>query len=168
MKILRTRFITQVSIFPYLLFFLTGCTYGFTGTLPSHLKTIAIPVFENGTIKYGLEADVTQKVVEEFVEDNHLKVVPEGDSDSILLGKIVRYSRIPFAYEETGTVNQDQVTIGVEVTFSDLREGTVLIEKKGIVEWGTYFLDSETEREAIDEAIEKLSRKILREVIAGV
>jgi len=155
-------------IFSLTLLLLTGCTYGFSGTLPSHLKSIAIPVFENGTIKYGLESDLTQKVVEEFIQDNHLKVVPEGESDSILWGKIMSYSRIPFAYEETGVVNQDRITIGVEVTFKDLKEGVVFIEKKGIEEWGAYLLDSETETKAIGEAIEKLARKILREVIAGV
>jgi hypothetical protein len=149
-------------ILPYL-----GCTYGFTGTLPSHLKTIAIPVFENSTIKYGLEAEVTQKTVEAFIQDNQLKVVPEGESDAILLGKIVTYSREPFAYEATGEVNQDQITIGVDVTFKDLKEGIILVEKR-ITEWGTYFLDTETEEEAISEAVEKLARKILREVIAGV
>ena len=156
------------ALFFYSLLPLSGCTYGFTGTLPSHLKTVAIPVFENGTIKYGLEADLTQKVVEVFVQDNHLKVVPEGESDSILWGKILSYSRIPLAYEETGTVNQDQITIGLEITFKDLKEGIVLIEKKGIEDWGTYFLDTETENKAIQEAIEKLARKVLREVIAGV
>ncbi|MCH7761209.1 LptE family protein [candidate division TA06 bacterium] len=161
-------FAVYCRLLTFFLLSLAGCTYSFTGTLPSHLKTIAIPVFENGTIKYGLETDVTQKVVEAFIQDNHLKVVPEGESDSILFGKIRSYYRIPFAYEETGEVNQDQITIGVEVTYRDLKEEMDLLGKKGIEEWGTYFLDTETEEKAIEEAIEKLARKILREVIAGV
>ena len=53
-----------------------GCGYTTsTALLPSHLKTVAVPVFENATIEYNLERDITDAVIARLVQDNHLKVV---------------------------------------------------------------------------------------------
>ena len=60
-----------------------------TALLPSHLKTVAIPVFENATTEYTLEQEVTDAVIAHFVADNHLKVVDERSANSVIKGKII-------------------------------------------------------------------------------
>jgi hypothetical protein len=53
------------------LFLLSGCLkYSFKGALPSYLKTIAIPLFEDRSRWLGLQEELTLGVVDAFVQDN--------------------------------------------------------------------------------------------------
>src|SRR5512136_987237 len=59
-----------------------GCGYSFSGSsLPSHLKTIAIPVFENQSLDPTIADEVTSGVLDQFLEDNRLKVAREARAD---------------------------------------------------------------------------------------
>ena len=47
-------------------FAVLGCSCAYTTStaqLPSHLRTVAVPVFENSTAEYNLEQDVTAAVI---------------------------------------------------------------------------------------------------------
>lgn len=144
-----------------------GCMYGFTGALRSEIKTVAIPVFENSTLKYGLETVFTEKTVDAFVEDGRLKVVAEKNADSILLCTITGFSRAAFSYDESGNVKQDKVTITLNVLYKDVQSDEPILDKKEISEWGTYFLDSETEDDAISDAALKFGRDIISEIVSA-
>jgi len=43
-----------------------GCGYSFRGNLPAHIKTVAVPVFQNRTQVAGLENTITSAVVSAF------------------------------------------------------------------------------------------------------
>jgi len=68
-----------------------GCTYSFKGgSVPPHLKTIAIPIMEDQS-GYGdpaLRDLFTQKLVERFTNDNTLQLTDRNTADSILEGVI--------------------------------------------------------------------------------
>ena len=62
-----------------------GCTcrYSFSqSSLPSHIKTVAVPVFENETVEPGLQQEVTEAVSREFLNDSTLRIVPENEAAS--------------------------------------------------------------------------------------
>jgi len=40
---------------------LGACGYSFRGTLPSHLQTVAVPIFVNRTSQPGVEAIITNR-----------------------------------------------------------------------------------------------------------
>src|SRR5207247_11478556 len=63
-----------------------GCGYGLRGTLPSHLKTIAIPTFANRTSEPGGENFLTRAVVDAFSTNGRLRVVGPDAAGSILEG----------------------------------------------------------------------------------
>jgi len=144
-----------------------GCMYGFTGALRGEIRTVAIPVFENTTLKYGLETVFTEKALDAFVEDGRLKVVAERNADSILLCTITNFSRAAFSYDESGNVKQDKVTITLDVLYKDAQTDEPILHKKEMAEWGTYFLDSETEDDAISEAALKFGRDIISEIVSA-
>ena len=66
----------------------SGCGYtiGLGGNLPSHIKTVAVPIFVNGTQQPAVENFITAAVVNAFVTSGRLKVVPVSQADSILEG----------------------------------------------------------------------------------
>ena len=50
-----------------------GCGYHLTGTgtgLPSHIRSIAIPIFANNSTEPEIELSLTEAVRDEFIEDN--------------------------------------------------------------------------------------------------
>ncbi len=38
---------------------LAGCGYGTRGSLPDHIKTVAVPIFKNRTLEPGVESAIT-------------------------------------------------------------------------------------------------------------
>jgi hypothetical protein len=52
-----------------------GCSYSPSPSLfPTHLKTLAVPILKNETTEPNLEQEVTQAIVDRFVQDNKLRV----------------------------------------------------------------------------------------------
>ena len=144
-----------------------GCTYSFTGSLRSDVKTIAIPMFENTTLKYGLETVFTDAAVNAFVSDGRLKVVSEKKADSVLLCSVTEFSRAAFSYDESGDVKQDKVTVTLDVLYKKTETDEVIFERSGFAEWSTYFLDTETEEEAISAAAAKFGQDLVREIASA-
>lgn len=143
---------------------LFSCTYTFSGLSSSQMRSVAIPVFENSTIRYGIEEVLTSKVVEAFIGDNRLKVVERGRAQSVIMAEIVAFNREPFSYDEKEEVREYRVNISVEVTYQNLPEEEVIWEDR-IDEWGTYFAATETEEDGIAEAASKFAEEIMRRTV---
>jgi hypothetical protein len=149
-----------------------GCGYSFTPSrLPAHIRTIAIPVFENRTAEPGLEQVVTDLVTREFVNDNKLKVVPEGRADSGIYGEIIHYENRVFGYNARAQTEEYEVVVEVQVEFKDLVKRKSLWKEGSIVGRTTYFVVETTGQEAKDEisgradAIKRLAEDILNRTV---
>ena len=66
---------------------LAGCGYSLRGSLPGHIRTVAVPVFANKTQQPAVENFLTRAVVDAFVTSGRLKVVRPEEADSILEGR---------------------------------------------------------------------------------
>ena len=119
-----------------------GCgLYSFSASrLPGHIKTVAIPVFENVTPEPGLEQEVTQAVTAEFVRDNTLRVVPESRADSGLYGRVIRYQNRVFGYNAQAQTEEYEVVIEVQVEFKDLVKRKTLWKEEALLGRTTYFV----------------------------
>lgn len=145
---------------------LSGC-YSFSARTSSHISSVAVPFFENRTNRYGLDDRLTAAVAQGFLEDGALKVVDEGEADSVLRGSITEYVRKAAVFDEIESVTKVRIVITIDVTYRDLVTGNIVWEQKGISGWGEYrpvpYGDepAETEENGQDEAIEKLVQDIL-------
>ena len=101
---------------------MSGCAYTSSpALLPPHLKSIAIPTFENGTSEVQLEQDITNETVQRFVRDNHLRIVDEKSANAVIRGKVVAYKNAIYGFSSnTSTANAYRVTITVSVSFKDM------------------------------------------------
>jgi len=63
---------------------LGACGYAFRGTLPPHVKTVAVPIFLNRTAEPGVESIITRAVVQAFATNGRLKVVRLADADAVI------------------------------------------------------------------------------------
>ncbi len=140
-----------------------GCgVYSFSSSSLGGVKTISVPEFDNKSLQYGLQQDLTQKLIDRFIQDNTLKVVAAADADAILRGEVVRYERVAYTYDKGDNVSEYKVNIYVNFVL-ERKGGKVLLERQNLLGWGVYEAASETEDDGRLEAIDKLARDIVDE-----
>jgi lipopolysaccharide assembly LptE-like protein len=144
-----------------------------TALLPSHLKTVAVPVFENGTTEYTLEQDVTNAVIAAFIADNHLKVVDERSANAVVKGRITTYRNAVFGFSQAAQAQEYRVTIGISVTFKDLVKNRELWSEPNMVKTANYYVvdtpgeSAKTELDGRKQAITKLAEEIIARSVEG-
>jgi outer membrane lipopolysaccharide assembly protein LptE/RlpB len=113
---------------------LGGCGYTVHGTLPSHINTVAVPIFRNRTPEPAIESLVTRAVVEAFSTNGRLKVVSSGQADAILDGEIIAYSVSSIAFDRDANVRQYRLQVTVNLRMRDVRRNTVLFQQNAVSE----------------------------------
>lgn len=146
-----------------------GC-YSFTGaSVPSHLKTIAIPVMDDqsGSGEASLRDNMTRVLTDLFIRDNSLEVADRSTADSILEGTILPFRDEIVAVTGSETVNRRRVTLSVKVVYHDMKLRKKVYEKT-FSNYGDYDPSGGfTRQAAFDEAIRKISEDILLETVSG-
>ncbi len=151
--------------------YVCGCgVYTFSGsTLPTHLKTVDIPLFGNQSLQPDVAEELTAKVNQEVLTGNLLRIVGSG-GDATINGSVISYAHHPYTYGSTDyrdvNVTQYAVTIRVDVEFMDNKEKKPLY--KGVVSGeGIYDLDRENEEAGRKRAIEEIVEEILQNSVQG-
>lgn len=133
-------------------------------SLPSHIRSIAIPTFANRSSRAGLEFDVTQRVLNEFMSSSKLAVKPRvEDADAVMVGEIYDYQRIPISWDQTNRIVQYKLRIFARVEFIDRASGTSIWKADnldGITSYSLLAAPPETEESAIFKAADELARDI--------
>jgi len=111
-----------------------GCGYTVHGTLPSHINTVAVPIFRNRTPEPAIESLITRAVVEAFSTNGRLKVVSSGQADAILDGEIIDYNVTSIAFDRDANVRQYRLLVTVNLRMRDVRRNTVLFQESGVRE----------------------------------
>ncbi len=144
-----------------------GClTYSFTGSLPSHIKSVAVPLFEDNTAYPGVKEDLTNRVIDEFIADNTLNVTSESQADLIISGVITSITQKAAILTAGETVDEYQVYVNVKVKCEDIKSNKTLWEKN-LSQFGVMpGSGSQDERnQAIQIAIERLTNDILNNTL---
>jgi hypothetical protein len=111
-----------------------GCGYSVRGQLPSHIKTVGVPIFVNRTSEPAVEGLLTRAVVEAFSTNGKLKVVRPEDADSILEGEVIGYTIDSIAFDPRANVRQYRLTVTLNLKFRDVRRNTLLFEQANFQE----------------------------------
>lgn len=149
----------------------SGCPYSFTGSsVPKHLKTIAIPLFDDqsGFGEPALREKFTNRLINRFVQDNSLEVADKSHADSMLEGTIAAVRDEPLVITKGESVTKRRVTISVKATFQDLKLKKKVWEKE-LSNTGDYDISGGTVQRqvGIDAAVEKLTEDLLIETVSG-
>jgi len=149
--------------------FVPGCSYySLKGSLPPHLKTVAIPLFENQTAEFGITESFTDVVIDEFVRDGSLKIAERSTADVLVQGIITSISDRAGAYDQQEVVQDIKVYITVRVECTDqVKRQTMWSER--ITQFGTYdpAEGPDGRTSAYEEAYEKLSQEILNKTVSN-
>ncbi len=118
---------------------LAGCGfYSLAGSIPPHIKTVAIPMVENQTAEFGIVESVTQYLQNRFVEENILRLVDEDQADSILRGTITRVDDKAATFTGNEVVTEYEYSLTLAMEWYDVAEDAVLLNKTytGRVKYG--------------------------------
>jgi len=150
----------------YLVLIITRCgIYSFSGsTIPSHIKTINVPLFEDKTAEFGIDQQLTDAVIDGITKDNTLKISGPRGGDSVLKGIIVNVREQAGQYDQQERASDYRIFITVRVTFEDVKKRKTLWEEE-FSEWGRY--EGVNRDDGIKEAVEKLKEVIINRLVSG-
>jgi len=154
-----SRFLLLVSYFLYL----SCCGYSTRSLLPGYMQKIHIKIFENQTIKAGLDELATNATIEAFRNGSSLHVVDEKQADIIIDGRISGYSKDPYIYTGVMNISQYKITIKFTIRCIDQIKNSVFWEGE-VSDWATY---STNEEDGIREAIKKTAEKLVATILTN-
>ena len=131
------------------------------------IKTVAVPLWRQGTQVYrrDLEMRLTEALVKRIELDTPYKVTDKSKADTMLEGTIVSVSQRVLSFNpRQGTPRDQQVRIVVDLTWTDLRTGEVLVKRKGLRAAGVYYPAeplSEGFFQGSADAINRLAQRIV-------
>ncbi len=151
-----------------------GCSYSPSPSLfPTHLKTLAVPILKNETTEPNLEQEVTQAIVDRFVQDNKLRVVAEADADLVISGSVVRYTNSVFGFNAREQAEEYQVAVAVRLTARDRVKNREMWRDDNLVHTTNYFVIAPAGQTPQDQyssrkaAISKIADAVLNKTVEG-
>jgi hypothetical protein len=146
-----------------------GCgVYSTTsGRVDESVRRVAVPYLENQSSEPNIEVELTNSIIDALQDDNTLKVVAEKDADSILSGRVLRYHLKEAFATADRQVNEYQVQILVELSFTVIDTNEQLFAKKRISGTGNYLVDESDGRNETS-ARQEAASDIVRDVLALV
>tara|TARA_B100000686_G_C16692761_1_gene918664 strand:+ start:147 stop:668 length:522 start_codon:yes stop_codon:yes gene_type:complete len=146
-----------------------ACGYHLVGTgnkLPSHIRSLAIPVFENLTDQPELHRNLTDAVREAFLNDARVKIVPERKADLVVKGTLSYYDVRPIAFNDQDVATQYWVKIAIDLDATDRLMKKTYLKQQLKTRWdynaNENVVDSEEARlQALKEAYQDLSLRMV-------
>lgn len=131
----KIYWLLSLSIFCFLL---SGCGYRLIGTgntLPPHIKSIFIPVFENTSSQPEIHRELTSFVLQSFISDGRLKIAKKEDADLVMEGTLSYYNLRNVAFSSQDLVSDIIIELEVDVKVTDQVKNKVFLEKKLKQQW---------------------------------
>ena len=150
---------------------LWGCGYQMAGRgvgqLSPHLKTIAIPVFENKSTEPTIQRPLTETLRRAFISDGRLRLVNnQGSADLVMTGTLTRYWIRAVAFNKLDVVTEYWVYIEADILVQDQVKNQVYLRQTLKTRWDymadNSVLTSEASRqEALTQTYRVLSQRLV-------
>ena len=150
-----------------------GCGYnlvGYGSSLPTHIKTIAIPIFKNSSIEPNIHRDATDSIRRAFISDGRLKLIDVRRADLIIKGTLINYQLQPVSFSAQDMVDEYVIRIGVQIEAYDRIKKKILFKQEFNTQWDyrvtSNVIDSESAKNtALIEAYNDLSDRLVSIII---
>ncbi len=152
-----------------------GCSYTFTGaSVPKHLESIAIPIFDDrsGSAEPGLDQTFTDLLIGKFIDDNTLQVREKRTANAVLECTITSLMDSPAAVTvgtEGEGISRRKITINVKVIYRDYVLKKIVWDKN-FSNYGEYSIEGDLQtvrNEAVYDAADKIAEDIMLAVVSN-
>ena len=148
-----------------------GCEVSTRSSLPAHIRTVEVHVFENRTMNYSIEGRLTRRIIEAIHKEPSVRVVNKG-GEAILRGEIMEVRRIPIRETTENRPATTQLVVTARVSFWDdvtsefFLDDAVISSNEAGIAVGLYDEDrGDTYSAAEAAAIDALAREIVRRTL---
>ncbi len=140
--------------------------------LPKHIKTLAIPAFQNPSLRYKVEQRFTSAMIDETLRRaRSLNVVstPEG-ADAVMLGTIKNFYFYPKLIDDVGRARLFVVTIVAGVTVRDQTKNKIIFDNGNYVFSSEYEIAGDPKTFFSEEgpATDRIARDFAKSVISTI
>src|SRR5215217_2415606 len=144
--------------------------------LPADIKTIAVPVFQNSSLKYRVEQRFTQAVIEEIIKRARaLRITTKAeDADAVLNGDIRSFRAAGSLLDERGRTRVWDVRIVINITLRDQRTRKILFQDPRLIFEGEYELSDDPqsffneENPAVDRIAKAFAQTVVSTIMEGL
>ena len=155
---------------------LSSCGYHVVGQanlLPKTVHTIAVPAFENATVRYKLSDLLPEAVSRELIARTHYQVVNDPtQADAVLRGTVISYLAFPTLIDQaTGRTSGLQINVKLELHLVERSTGKVIFTRPNFDAHERYELSVTNNIQYFDEsgaAVQRLSRDVARDVVSAM
>ena len=170
--LMKRRYCVYLPLFLSLVLCLQGC-YSFTGaTLPPHIKTVAVPPFDeqSGAGVAQLGAEFTEKLIDAIESQSSLSIESDiSRADALVEGAIVSFSDEPSQIgSETERAITNRITIVVRASFTDRIQNKAFFTRTSFNGFEDYTVgDFAGKDEAIDAAVDQIIDDLFNRMISN-
>ncbi|MFA7171996.1 MAG: LPS assembly lipoprotein LptE [Kiritimatiellia bacterium] len=152
------------------LLILAGCaSYRFTSKVPTELRTIAVPVFENESDFPELDAIVTQYTLREFQREGTFKIKNTESAAYKLIGCVTRANPGALGYNRNynSRTSEYHHTVVVKISLVERSTGKILINDMPV--WArTSFLTQDDMLTGMQNASPRVARELAQGIVDTV
>ena len=166
--------VIRLSVFVLVLFFVSGfaeCYKPVTkNQLPSRIRTVAVPAFQNNALRYKVESRFTEAVVNELIHRGRgLRVQGSREgADAVIEGVIKSFSYGGVLLDDRGRARIFEVTIEAAITVRDQTENRVLYDNQNFVFRGEFEFANDPRNffNEEDPAVERMARNFAESIVS--
>lgn len=142
---------------------LSCCGYSTRSLLPGYMKSVHIKLFENNTLKAGLDEIATYSVVDAFLSGSGLRLTDEKSASLVIEGRVTGFAKDPYTYTSAATVIEYRITVTYAARCIDQTRNEVFWEGS-VSDWVTYETD---EDQAVIDASKKCAEKLVNTILTN-
>ncbi|HEX8845974.1 MAG TPA: LptE family protein [Pyrinomonadaceae bacterium] len=138
--------------------------------LPTRIRTVAVPAFQNNALRYKIETRFTEAVINEIVRRGRgLRVQSEREgADAVIDGVIKSFNFSGVLLDSRGRARIFEVTITAAVTVRDQVENRVIYDNQNYVFRGEFEFsdDPRSYFNEEDPAVQRIARSFAESVVS--
>jgi len=115
-----------------------ACGYSAGQVSSGRGKTLAIPMFENQTLRRDLERDLTRFIRDEAAARTSYSLVSGTGADMVVTGRLADVEEDVLSDRSKGRIRESSVTFTVFITVSDRESEEPIFDNERIVERATF------------------------------
>lgn len=149
---------------------LAGCGYRVGSVYQPEIRSVHVPIFKSNSFRRGLEYRITEAVQKEIQNRTHFRLAKAADADSRLIGTILVDRKRVLGGSGFGDPRELELSLSVEVSWEDARNGEVLQQLRvpiqadttTLLTTGTFAPEvGQSLATAEQQAIDRLARQIV-------
>lgn len=143
--------------------------------LPQHIKTLAIPAFQNQALRFKVEQRFTSVLVDEVLRRARaLEVVAEPrGADAVMLGTIKQFYIRPVVLDDLGRARVFEVIITLALTVRDQTRNKILYDNQNFIFRDQYEISIDPQQffseegPAVDRVAKDFAKSVLTTILEG-